>query len=60
MPKAYNDPTANLAVGKVTTQEHKTAANKVIKAIFCLCDAAGFEVVERVVLRDKKTGKIWK
>ena len=60
MANSYNDPTANLAVGKVTTQEHKTTANKVIKAIFCLCDVAGFELVERVVLRDKKTGKIWK
>ena len=60
MANSYNDPTANLAMGKVASQENKTAANKVIKAIFCLCDAAGFELVERVVLRDKKTGKIWK
>lgn len=33
---------------------------KLLKMIFSLCEIAGFDLVERVVLRDKRSGRIWK
>ncbi len=33
---------------------------KVLKMIFQLCEIAGFELVGRVTLADKRTGKVWK
>lgn len=33
---------------------------KLLKMIFSLCEIAGFELVERVVLRDKRNGRTWK
>lgn len=34
--------------------------NKLLNSIFKLCDRAGYRVVGRIVLQDKKTGKIYK
>lgn len=33
---------------------------KLLDVIFTICDYAGFHVEERIVLKDKKTGKIWR
>ena len=41
-------------VSKETTHFRKT-----LRAIFCICELAGFRVCGRVVLEDLKTGKIW-
>ena len=41
-------------VSKETTHFRKT-----LRAIFCLCEIAGFRVCGRIVLEDLKTGKIW-
>ena len=41
-------------VVKETTHFRKT-----LRAIFCLCEIAGFRVCGRIVLEDLKTGKIW-
>lgn len=34
--------------------------NRLLKSIFSLCDCAGFKIIGRIVLQDKKTGKIYK
>lgn len=34
--------------------------NRLLRSIFTLCDKAGYEVVGRITLRDKKTGKIYR
>lgn len=34
--------------------------HRAINLIFELCDLMGFKVESRIVLRDKKTGKIWR
>lgn len=36
-----------------------THFRKTLRAIFCICDLAGFRVCGRIVLEDLKTGKIW-
>lgn len=33
---------------------------KLLKMIFSLCEIAGFDLVGRVVLRDKRSGRTWK
>ena len=37
-----------------------TRHKRLLKSIFVLCDLAGFKIENRVVLRDKKTGKVWR
>lgn len=40
--------------------ESERRLKKLLAEIFRLCDIAGFHVEERIVLRDKKTGKVWR
>lgn len=54
----YADPTAYEAITKVDKDMEKL--NKVIHTIRTICDLAGFQIEERIVLKDKKTGKIWR
>ena len=51
------DLTAYRAIENV---ESERRLKKLLAEIFQLCDKAGFHVEERIVLRDKKTGKIWR
>jgi len=34
--------------------------HKLLRTIFYICDIAGFKIEGRIVLVDKKTGRIWK
>lgn len=34
--------------------------NKLLAAIFAICDAADFHIEERIVVKDKRTGKVWR
>lgn len=54
----YFDPTAYEAVKNVSKDEARF--NKLLRTIFGICELAGFEVKERIVLMDRKTGKIWR
>lgn len=54
----YTDPTAYKAIKKADKDREKML--KLLDMIFAIADLAGFHVEERIVLRDKKTGKIWK
>ena len=33
--------------------------NKLLAAIFAICDAADFHIEERIVVKDKRTGKVF-
>ncbi|MCC8049725.1 MAG: hypothetical protein LIP10_03565 [Clostridiales bacterium] len=33
---------------------------KLLKTMFAMAECAGYRVESRIVLRDKKTGKVWK
>lgn len=52
------DPTAYKAIKQMDYEYDRL--QKVLKAIFAICDAADFHVEERIVLKDEKTGRIWR
>lgn len=54
----YSDPTAYEAIVKVDKEMENV--HKLIHSIRDICDLAGFQVEERIVLKDKNTGKIWR
>lgn len=51
------DLTAYEAIRNVDSE---TRVKKLLKVIFSICEIAGFKVEDRIVLKDKKTGKIWR
>lgn len=51
------DLTAYKAIENIESEER---LRKLLKKIFRLCELYGFHLEERLVLRDKKTGKIWR
>lgn len=66
--EGYADPTATIAVGRVAKEqkeqdEHEAAdkrAYDLIKVLKYIIRGAGFELTERIQIRDKKTGRIYK
>ena len=60
--EGYADPTASGAIGEVNREQ--TDADKraydLIKVLKYIIQAAGFELVERVQIRDTKTGREYK
>lgn len=54
----YVDPTAYAVMKKETEEEERF--HKLLHTIFYICENAGFHLEERVVLKDLKTGRIWK
>ena len=50
----YYDPTAYQAMKNVIKNE------PTFETIFYITELAGFQIEERIVLKDKKTGKIWR
>lgn len=33
---------------------------KLLNAIFCMCELSGYHLEERIVVKDLRTGKIWR
>lgn len=57
----YSDPTAYKAIKKV--EEEKVADerfHKLLDTIFMICELSGFHIEERLVVKDRKTGKVWR
>jgi hypothetical protein len=55
------DLTAFEAIQNVDREiEAEERFKKLLSTIFYICDLAGFHIEGRVVLKDKKTGKIWR
>ena len=54
----YFDPTAYAALKKI--DEENERFQKLLSTIFYICDLAGFRIEGRIVLRDKRTGKVWR
>ncbi len=57
--EGYSDPTAYEALYNIEHEEIERF-HKLLHTLFYLCDLAGFEIEGRVVLIDKKSGKIWR
>ena len=51
------DLTAYEAIKNVENEER---LRKLIKTICLVCELAGFSIENRIVLKDKRTGKIWR
>lgn len=61
--EGYNDPTAGKALASVKHDESQGIADKnhkLIQAIRNVVDLAGFEIIGRITLKHKKSGKIFK
>lgn len=54
----YPDPTPYNAIKKIESEHERH--RKLIGCILRICELAGFEVMDRIVLLDKTTGKIWR
>jgi hypothetical protein len=54
----YIDPTAYEAIKNVEADTERF--QKLLTAIFAICELAGFHIEERIVIRDKRTGKVWR
>ena len=61
--EGYPDPTAGEAIGTLAKEERReekernAAVTSLITMLKQIISLAGFELVERIVLRDKETGK---
>lgn len=60
----YFDPTAYEAIknldGSACPGSEDARFHKLLDAIFNICELSGFHIEERIVIRDKITGKIWR
>lgn len=60
--EGYADPTAESVIAKEKQLETARTLRRIKKAVHksrAVFDSLGFEVVGRIVIRDKATGKIW-
>lgn len=60
--EGYYDPTASMAMSDAHKEEQSvdTLNHKVMQSFRLLVDLAGFEIVGRVTLKHKKSGRIFK
>lgn len=54
----YFDPTAYKAIKHVDSEQRRF--HKLLNAIFTLCELSDFRIEERIILKDKQTGKVWR
>ena len=54
----YSDPTAYQAMKNIDQEEE--LFHKLLYAIFDICSLADFEIEGRIVLIDKKSGRVWR
>lgn len=54
----YMDPTPYEAMTK--HDREKERVSRLIHAIFSICELAGFDIDGRIILIDKKSGKVWR
>ncbi|MDO5397833.1 MAG: hypothetical protein Q4G33_07865 [bacterium] len=54
----YVDPTAYEAMRNLDNEDDRF--HKLLHTIFYICELAGFEIEGRIVLTDKRTGRVWR
>ena len=54
----YIDPTAYEAITNIESENERF--KKLLNSIFNICDLADFEIMGRIVLVDKRSGKVWR
>lgn len=60
--EGYSDPTASVAVGAVCKEEQEAdkRAYDLVKVLRFIIRVAGFELVERIYIKDVKSGRKYK
>ena len=56
--EGYADPTAYEAIRNVDKDDERFP--RLLHTIFYICELAGFQIEGRVVLVDKRNGKVWR
>ena len=56
--EGYKDTTAYRAIKNIDKEDEKF--QKLLNAIFDICDLAGFKIEGRITLVSKKSGRIWR
>lgn len=56
--EGYFDPTAYEAMRNIERDEERF--HKLLDTIFTLCELSDFHIEERIVIKDKRTGKVWR
>lgn len=56
--EGYRDPTAYQVLKKDQREEERF--KRLMATIFYICENAGFHIEERIVIRDKRTGRVWR
>ena len=55
--EGYSDPTAYQVIKREQDEER---FKRLMATIFYICENAGFHIEERIVIKDKRTGRIWR
>lgn len=60
--EGYSDPTAYEAIRNVErgADADDDRFHKLLDTIFSICELSGFHIEDRIIIKDKKTGKIWR
>lgn len=60
--EGYSDPTASIAVGQVSREESEAdkRAYDLVKVLKFIIRSCGFELIERIQLKDTKSGREYK
>ena len=56
--EGYSDPTMGQALQNISRDEARF--RKLIRVLTYLCDLAGFDIGGKIVLIDRKNGRIWR
>ena len=56
--EGYHDPTSYSVLKKEQRDEERF--QRLLATIFYICENAGFHIEERIVVRDLRTGKVWR
>lgn len=56
--EGYFDPTAYQAMKNIDQEDERF--HKLLHTLFYICEIAGFQIDGRIVLVDKKTGRVWR
>lgn len=52
------DPTASKAITKVDKEQERFHA--FLNLLFSLCELSGYHIEERIIVKDLKTGRVWR
>lgn len=56
--EGYLDPTAYLAIKHEV--DESVRFQKLLDTIFNICELSGFHIEGRIVIKSKKTGRVWR